>query len=354
MVRFGQRRLGLGQPCFIVFEAGATHDGKASAKKLISLAASAGADAVKFQIFNPDLLVSDKKQQFSYDILIDKSSMKTETVQESLYDILSRRSLNQRDWVEIKEYSDSMGLAFFATIGFEEDIELLESFGCDSIKIASADINHWPLIRKAAKTGLCIQLDTGNADLGEIENAVEICLQEGNDQIIIHNCPSGYPARLKTINLRLIPTLKQMYPQFPIAYSDHTPGWDMDVAALAIGADLIEKTITLDRTIKSPEHMFSLEPDQMKSFISTIREVEIGMGQPRSQLTSEEKDQRLKIRRSTFFKKDMKKGMSVFLSDVEFRRPGFGMSPDVFESVEGKLLLNNAKKGQMLMPGDIE
>ena len=220
--KIGDRQIGDGHPCFITFEAGATHSGLDYAKKLVNLAAQAGADAVKFQIFDVDRLVADKQQLFSYKVLVDKESGKTEEVQEPLYDILLGRSLFQEEWKEVKAVADREGLAFFATVGFPEDIELLKELGCHSIKIASSDVNHHPLIRQAAKTGMCIQLDTGNSTIGEIEEAVDLILREGNENIIIHQCPSGYPARLESINLRIIPTLKQMF-QVPVAYSDHTP-----------------------------------------------------------------------------------------------------------------------------------
>lgn len=348
MVSFGNRKLGDGQPCFITFEAGATHYGVDSAMDLIRLSAEAGADAIKFQIFDPDRLVADKTLPFTYEILGDRKTGQTRTITEPLYDILCRRCLGPDQWKRVKEFSDSLGLAFFATVGFEEDIALLTALKCDSIKIASADIDHWPLIRMAARTGMCIQLDTGNASIGEVEQAVEICNLEGNHNIIIHNCPSGYPARLESINLKMITTLKQMFPLYPIAYSDHTPGWDMDVAAVALGANLVEKTITLDRAIRSTEHVFSLEPAEMKAFVQTIREIEIAMGRPRRVLDLEEKQTRRNVRRSTFIKQEMKQGDRIGLDQVEFRRPGFGISPKQFESLVGMRISRDVAPGHQL------
>jgi sialic acid synthase SpsE len=353
MVAFGNRILGDDQPCFITFEAGATHEGVESAKTLISLAAGAGADAVKFQIFDPDRLVADKKLGFTYDILVDRDSGKAETITEPLYDILCRRYLAPEQWRQVKKHSDELGLAFFATVGFEEDIDLLTSLDCDSIKIASGDVNHWPLIRMAAKTGMCIQLDTGSATLGEIEQAVDICNLAGNHNIIIHNCPSGYPARFESINLNMIATLKQMFQGYPIAYSDHTPGWEMDVAAVALGANLVEKTITTDRCIRSTEHIFSLEPDEMKAFVDTIRNLETAMGNPRRVLSPEERQNRLNVMRSTFLRKDMQRGEPIELSRVEFRRPGFGISPALFESLAGRKILKDLPAGVRLELNDL-
>lgn len=353
MVQLGQQTVGRGAPCFITFDAGATHNGLDSALALSSEAARADAQAVKFQIFDPDRLVADKKMGFSYQVFKNKVSGETEMVDEPLYDILCRRYLTDGEWMQVKAHCDYLGLAFFATVGFEEDIRLLEKLGCDSIKIASADINHWPLIRQAARSGMSIQIDNGNATLGEVEQAVNICEKQGNRQIIIHNCPSGYPAHLESINLNLIATLKQMFPDLAVAYSDHTPGWEMEVAALAMGADLLEKNITLDRTIKSPEHMFSLEPGDMKRFVTTIREVETAMGKPRRIIHAREKEMQLKTRRSAHVKKRVSKGQKVTLDVLEFRRPGTGIAPDRFESFIGLHFAKDLARGHMLAHGDI-
>lgn len=352
-IKIGNREIGDGQPCFITFEAGPTHDGLESAKKLVKLAAEAGADAIKFQIFDPDKLVADKKLPFSYDVLIDRESGKTETVTEPLYDILCRRYLSSSEWKEVKQHSDNLGLAFFATVGFEEDVRLLEELGCDSIKIASADVNHWPLIRLVAKTGMCVQLDTGNATIGEVEDAVEVCRSERNENIIIHNCPSGYPARLESINLRIIPTLKRMFPEYPVAFSDHTPGWEMDVAAVALGANLVEKTITKDRTTRSVEHFFSLEPQQMRLFVSVIRDIETALGQPRRTLYPEEKSKRQLVRRSVFLQSDVGAGEKLGDASVAFRRPGYGIGPDMYEQLIEYSFKWDRPKGHMLSFADL-
>jgi N,N'-diacetyllegionaminate synthase len=354
MVSFGKRQLGDNHPCFITFEAGPTHDGLASANHLVSLAADAGADAIKFQIFDPDRLVADKKLPFSYEILVDRETGRTETVTEPLYDILCRRYLDPVQWKKVKQHSDALGLAFFATVGFEEDVRLLERLGCESIKIASADVNHWPLIRMVARTGMNVQLDTGNATIGEVEEAVDVCRAEGCENIIIHNCPSGYPARLESINLRLIPMLKGLFPDFPIAYSDHTPGWEMDVAAVALGANLVEKTITTDRATRSVEHIFSLEPDDMKRFIRTIRDVETAMGLPRRVLHPEEREKRKNYRRSAFLSRSVKKGDRIAVDAIEFRRPGHGITPNLFESMSGMRYAHDLETGHMLTLADFE
>lgn len=340
------RLIGDGAPCYVTFEAGPTHSGLESAIELVRLAAAAGADAVKFQIFDPDRLVADKAQLFEYNILVNRATGELKSVSEPLYDILKRRSMSAAEWKQVKAVTDELGLAFFSTIGFPEDIELLQEMGCDSVKIASADVNHFPLIRLAARSGMCIQLDTGSSSLADIERAVDVILAEGNDKIIIHQCPSGYPARLESIHLRMIQTMKTMFP-FPVAFSDHTPGWDMDVAALALGANLVEKTITTDRTTPSVEHVFSLEGDELSRFVTAIRDVETAMGQPRRALSQEEIDKRNKVRRSLFAKRDLKAGEVVKFEDIDFRRPGTGIQPDALHLVEGKCLGKDVAAGQM-------
>jgi sialic acid synthase SpsE len=353
MFYLGDKPVGDGAPCFITFELGPTHNGVASAKRLIKHAADAGADAVKVQIMDPDRLVSDRTQPFSYGVLKNRTTGEVETVEEPLYDLLKRRFLTAPEWHEVKAYSDSLGMAFFSTVGFDEDVELLEELGCHSVKIASADVNHFPLIRRAAKTGMCIQLDTGMATLGEVEAAVDVIRQEGNEDIIIHQCPSGYPARIESINLNTITTLKKMFP-YPIAFSDHTPGYEMDIAAIAVGANLVEKTITENRMTRSVEHVMSIEPDEMKSFVNTVREVEVAMGSNRRDLHPEEREKRTAIRRSAFFRTDAKAGQRLAECDIEFRRPGYGIPPDRYEELQDLTLSRDISAGHMLTMKDLQ
>ena len=344
-VSFGKRQVGGGAPCFITFEAGPTHNGLESAKRLVTLAAKAGGDAVKFQILDPDRLVADKALPFSYEVLVDRETGATEPVTEPLYDILKRRAMSHDEWRALKRHADQCGVAFFATVGFPDEIDLLEELKCDSIKVASADVNHLPLIRRAAESGMCLQLDTGSSSIGEIEAAVDIIREAGNDNIIIHHCPSGYPARLESINLNVIPTLKRMFP-YPIAYSDHTPGWEMDVAALALGADLIEKSITEDRTTRSIEHMFSLEPAEMAGFVRTIREVEQAMGTNRRILHEAERKRRAGVRRSICAARALPNEHVLAETDLDYRRPGHGIPPDQYDLLIGKRLIAPKQAGE--------
>lgn len=351
-IKIGNKMIGDGAPCFITFEAGPTHSGLESAKRLAKYAFEAGGDAIKFQIFDPDELVADKSLMYEYQILVNKETTETETISESLHEIFVRRSMSDEEWIELKQYCDELGLAFFATVGDENGLALLEKLRCDSIKVASADVNHIPFIRLAARTGACIQLDTGNASVGEIEKAVDIIRAEGNDNIVIHNCPTGYPAHLESINLNMLPTLKELF-NAPVAYSDHSPGAEMDIAAVALGANLVEKTITEDRCTPSVEHIMSLEPQDMKAFVQTIREVEIALGSTRRVLSEEAIEKRRAIRRSVFLAEDVQAGTSLKDAKISFKRPGFGVTPEEYELLLEKEVRSDMKKGEMLKREDL-
>ncbi len=350
-VPIGDRVIGDGHPVFIVFEAGPTHDGLDSALALVEHAAKAGADAVKFQTLDPNRLVPDKTQLFSYDILLDKITGERGCRTEPLYDILMRRYLPFEQWRKVKQRCDDLGICFFSTATFQDEVDFLKELDCQTLKICSGDINHLPFIRYCAKTGMSIQLDTGNATIGEVEKAYDEVVGAGNPNIIIHNCPSGYPARLESINLRVISTLKQMF-QCPVAFSDHTPGWEMDIAAIALGANMVEKTITLDRATPSVEHLFSIEPHEMKAFVRSVRDLEIALGSPRRVLGEEERQRGIGGRRSIVLKKTVKKDQIIDPSAIEFARPGTGISPELADVIEGKRFTRDLPAGRILDWGD--
>ena len=340
---------------YITFEIGPTHHGIESAKRLIKYSANAGANAVKFQTFDLDKLISDKKQLFSYEILVNKLTGEKKKVEEPLYNILKGRCFTPAEWNEIKTFCDSCGVEFISTVGFEEDIKLLEEIGCDSIKIASADVNHFPLLRCAAQTGMVIQLDTGMSTIDEIKKAIAVIESEGNNKIIIHHCPSGYPAYIDSINLNIIPILKKEL-GYPIAFSDHSPGWDMDIAAVSLGVNLIEKTITEDREFPDVEHMMSIEPSEMNEFVKVIRNLEKALGSGIREMSLDEKNKRDAVRRSVFTSEDIKKGTALSDVKVEFKRPGNYIQPDEYEKLIGerKILVNNIQKGSPIKMTDLE
>lgn len=344
--------IGDGYPCFITFEAGPTHQGLESAKRLAKYAKEAGGNAIKFQVFDPFRLVADPDLPFTYQVLANADSEELETVTEPLRDILLRRQLTLEEWRELKKYCDEISLAFFATACFHEDVNFLVEIGCHSIKIASADANHLPFIKYAAKTGLCIQLDTGMASIGEIEVAVDSIRAEGNNNIIIHHCPSGYPAHLESINLRAIATIKQLF-GCPVAFSDHSVGWNMDIAAVAVGANMVEKTITENRATRSVEHVMSLEPKDMRRFVEVIREIEIALGESRRVLSEVERKKRDVVRRSIHAIRDLPVGHIISEKDIDYRRPGNGITPDSLSEVLGKSVKRQKIAGSRLEWSDL-
>lgn len=336
---------------YIVFEAGATHYSLHSAKELAKVAKIVGADAVKFQFLSADRLIADKSVMFEYAYLLRDSDGNEQFIStsESLYEILKRRELTLDEWRELKRYCDEIGITMFSTATYKDEVDfLVDELKVESIKINSSDINELEFIRYCASKGINIQFDTGNADLWEIERAIIIAEEEGCNNIIIHLCPSGYPARLESINLKMITTLKIMFPKYSIAFSDHSPGWEMDIAAVALGVDMLEKTITLDRTIKSCEHSFSLEPDGAKRFIKSIKELEIALGSTRRIIPSYIKKERISTRRSPYALKNLKVGEVIRESDFEFKRPGFGITSEEFKFFIGKKLTKDINKGEAL------
>ena len=352
-VRIGSRIIGCGEPCFITFEAGPTHTGIESALRLVRHAARAGADAIKFQIIDPERLMADHDVQFSFGALVDRDSGKTETVTESLYDILCRRVLSRDEWRMVKKEADDTGIAFFATACFDDEVDFIAEIGCQSIKISSGDVNHAPLIRHASKTGLCIQLDTGNSTLNEIADAVDIIRGEGNENIIIHHCPSGYPARTDGVNLNIVTSLKERFP-YPVAFSDHSPDWDMDIAVVSMGINLIEKTITEDRTIRGPEHIMSLEPEQMNEFVQVIRGIENALGSFERAINPEELQSRRIVRRGAYLEQAVKQGQKLREAQVIFQRPaGNGIGGNVFERSLDLSFCHDLPAGHLLTREDL-
>jgi len=352
-IEIGNRKIGDNYPTFITFEAGPTHNGLKSAKELAKIASESGADAIKFQILDSERLMADKEQLFEYNYIVNKKTNSIAQKKESLFEILKRREMTKDEWSDLKKYCDKIKLPFFATVAFEDEIDFIKEIGCESVKIASADVNFYELIKKASETGLAIQLDTGNSTIGEVEKAVRVVNDAGNKKIIVHHCPTGYPAKLDSVNLNIIKSLKSLF-NFPIAFSDHSPGYDMDIAAVSMGANLLEKTITLDKSQESVEHIMSLEPDESYQFVKKIRDLEKAFGSNVKILKNEDIEKRKLIRRSPYVLSDFEKGTNLKELKVIFSRPGLGVSPEEFNKFlsEGKLA-RCLKKGDIIKHKDI-
>ncbi len=351
-----KRRInGAAEGAYIVLEAGPTHTGLDSAKELARMAQEAGADAVKYQYLYADRLLADKSVSMSYKYLERDADGAERFVEcsESLYDILRRRELQEGEWRELKEHCDRLGLPMISTVCFNDEVDfLVDGLSVAALKLASADINHLPFIRycarRCAERDVNLQMDTGNADIWEIERAVIAAEEEGCRNIVIHLCPTGYPAHTESINLRMLPTLKKLFPDYAVAFSDHSPGWDMDIAAVALGADLIEKTITLDRCTRSCEHSFSLERQDAERFVQSIRSVETALGSSRRIIPAAEKNKRKRIRRSPYALRPLAAGMPIREEDFDFRRPEDGLSALDFEALLGRELQKTIETGEVL------
>lgn len=339
----------------IVLEAGPTHNGLKSAKKLVDIAVKSGADSIKFQVMYPERLIAKQSNiPFKYKYLKSVNNNEIlEEIEEPLFDILNRRVLTKDEWIELKKYCDKNSIHFFSTAFYEEEVDfLVNDLKVDSIKIASADIDQIDFIKYCARKDINIQLDTGSSDINEIERAVIAIEDEGNENIIIHHCPTGYPARIESIDLKMIGTLKKLFPNYLIAFSDHSEGWEMDIAAVSIGAGMIEKTITEDRFYKSCEHSFSLEEESVIKFIKSIRELEVALGKSRRTIPNSLKISRKNGRRSPYLTKNHFKGDKITLKSIEFKRPGNGLTPEQLNHFLNKRLNKNKNSGEILNIND--
>mgnify|MGYP003976283095 FL=1 len=312
-----------------IAEAGINHDGDISkAKKMIDAAVEAGADYVKFQSFKAKKLVTPDALTSSY---IDEGSHKGESFQ----DLLQRLELNEDDHHELKKYCDNKNIKFLSTALDTESFDFLISLGIDIVKVASGEVTNLPLLKHMAKSGLPMIMSTGMATLGEIEEAVNAITSEGNDKIVLLHCISWYPAEISTTNLRFMETLKHAFP-FPVGYSDHTLGINMSIAARALGAVLLEKHFTMDKTEFGPDHAASIEPDELKSLIEGLREVEEGLGSTQRVFCDKEIGQRKVHRRSIVVKSRIEAGEVLTIDNLIIKRPGIGIKPKYLDDVLGK------------------
>ena len=331
---------------YITFEIGPTHTGFESCIEYCKKVKKSGADAIKIQMMDAERLIADKKQIFEYKIL-SKNKKKIINKKESLYKILKRRELTKKQIEKIKFFCDKINLEFISTVFFEEDIDFLKNLGCNSIKIASADINYEKLLIKAAKSKLNIQLDTGMSTLEEIKKSISILKKHNNKNFLIHHCPSGYPANVEKINLNMINEIKSRF-GCPVGFSDHSPDWEMSVAAVALGANLIEKTITFDRCYPSVEHIMSIELNKLEEFVKKINFTKKAIGKRDLTLTFKEIKNRNYLRRSAYFIRNELKGTKIKDCKIDFKRPGLGIDARDIENIKNKKLLKNVKKYQIL------
>jgi N-acetylneuraminate synthase len=330
-VKIGDRWIGEDEPCFIIAEAGSNHNRDFNqALKLIDVAVKAGADAVKFQTYSAEKLYSKKTPKMSY---LKKENLIKEG--ESVWDLIKRIEM-PREWhKDLADYCTEKELVFLSTPFDLKAVDELEEVGVLAYKIASFEITHLPLLEHTAKTKKPIILSTGMADLSDIELALDVMYRQGNKNVILLHCAINYPPRYEDLNLRAMETMRQAF-QLPVGFSDHTLGITSDIAAVALGASVIEKHFTLDRKLPGPDHPFALEPDELKSMVKAIRDTEKALGSQIKKHTEAEEEMYRLARRSLVAACNIPKGAVITCEMIEVKRPGYGIPPKMLDIVVGR------------------
>jgi len=339
-VRIANKIIGEGEPCYISLEPGATYTGLASAKELLKAVADSGADAVKFQTFltgDADRMMGRKDTMVGFMTPHGKQ-------QEPVYEALKRRELSEEEWKELVDYTKELGITFITAPYFLETVDFIVEIGVDAIKVSKGDINNVMMIDYISQKGIPVVLD-GRERFEDVDKAVEICEKNGNRQIIIMHCPSGYPAEHSGVHLKAIETMRNIY-KYPIGFADHSVGGLMDYAAVALGANMLEKTVTLNRETEHVEHFMSLEPKEFREFVQNIRAIEQALGDARVIFKSRVGED---ARRSFVARRDIKKGEEITPELLDFKRPGnIGISCSEYEQVVGKKVKINISKDEFL------
>ncbi|MFA6414395.1 MAG: N-acetylneuraminate synthase [Candidatus Paceibacterota bacterium] len=322
-------RLGEGAPVFVIAEAGVNHNGdSALAKKLIDAAAAAGADAIKFQTFTPEELVSEAAPQAAYQTA---NTGKEESQISMLRDLV----LPYGDHQALKSYAEGKGLVFLSTPFSIPDADFLETLGMAAYKIPSGELTNIPFLAHIARKGKPIILSTGMATLEEVREALDTLAGNGATEIALFHCTTEYPTPPADINLRAMQKLAQEF-GLPTGLSDHSEGISVPVAAVALGAQLIEKHFTLDRTLPGPDHKASLEPDELKKMIGDIRIIERALGSSEKKPVAGELETARVVRKSVVARRDILIGTRITAEDIYIVRPGTGIPPKHFDEILGK------------------
>ncbi len=324
MIKIRNYEIGEAAPAFVIAEAGANHNRDLNlAKELIDAAVEAKADAVKFQIYSAETMYSRRVPYHS-------------GYPKPLWDLIKEIE-TPRDWIpELAAYCEKKGIIFFATPFDPTAVDELDPY-VPFYKIASFELVDYPLLEYTAKKGKPIILSTGMATLGEIQEAVERIEKTGNQDIILLQCASKYPAEPSIMNLRAMETLRKAFPNAVVGLSDHTMGIHISVAAVAMGAKVIEKHFTLSRDMEGPDHPFAIEPEELKEMVYQIRDVEaaLGDGQKAGPTPEEAENYRLG-RRSIHARVDIPKGTRITREMLATKRPGLGIHPRFMEIIVGR------------------
>lgn len=332
------KTIGENCPTYVIAEMSANHlQDLERAKKIIKAAKEAGADAIKLQTFRPDTITVDcRGPEFMATPGSPWEGM-------NLFELYGTAYTPWEWHKELFEYAKECGITCFSSPFDLTAIDLLEELGAPAYKIASFEINDIPLIRKAAKTGKPIIISTGIAELADIELALQTCLEEGNENVILMKCISAYPAPYEEFNLKTIPHMKETFDCL-VGLSDHSLGDTVDVAAVALGACMVEKHLTLRRADGGPDGSFSTEPEEFAEMVENIHNIEKAVGKVTYQLTDKQKKSRGRSR-SLYIVKDVKKGEQFTADNLKSVRPNFGLHTKYYEELLGKKAACDLEKG---------
>lgn len=340
-VKISDHVIGLSHPCFIIAEIGINHNGNLNtALELVEAAAAAGANCVKFQAFKAKNFCSGRDDELEY-------RTQGETVVESMLELFTRHELDKDQFRTIFNHAAKLGVVPLATPCDFQSVDMLDDLGAAAFKIGSDDIVYHDLLIYAAQKQKPLIISTGMANEMEIKQAIEVISSTGNDEIILLHCVSLYPTPADQLNLSKISNLRHMF-DFPIGFSDHSEGITAALGARALGATVIEKHFTLDRTMKGPDHWFSSDPKEMRTLISEIHFLEKGFGSDTLEPTPGEINMRQLARRSIVAAHDLNKDHVIIASDLAYLRPGTGMMPYDKDKVIGKKIRAAVAEGTQL------
>lgn len=328
---------------FIIAEAGVNHNGSIKiAKNLIDVAVNAGADAVKFQTFKANSIVSKYAPKAVY-------QKRTTPISESHFEMIKKLELDFDDHKELVRYCNQKGIVFISSPFDLESIDLLNGLGLKIFKIPSGEITNLPYLRKIGSLGKQIIMSTGMASLDEVKDAMEVLLASGTkrENITVLHCTTEYPAPIEEVNLKAMLTIKEKL-KVNVGYSDHTMGIDIPIAATVLGARVIEKHFTLSKKMEGPDHKASLEPQELEAMVKAIRYIEKAMGTGIKKPSKSEIKNIAAARKSIVAARDIKKGKVFTEDDLAVKRPGTGISPMQWDMVIGKKAKRNFKKDELI------
>lgn len=339
-LRIESHKIGAGFPCFIIAEAGVNHNGNIDlAYELVDVAVRAGADAVKFQTFKADQLVTSSAPKANYQLM-------TTGEDESQLDMLRRLELSGKEFRDLASYCRGNNILFMSTPFDDDSLDFLIELGVGVVKVASGELTNIPFLNRIASKNIPLIISTGMATLGEVETAVQAVEQAGHTDFVLLHCTSSYPTNPVDVNLRAMLTMQTAF-DAPVGLSDHTMGIEIAIAAVALGAAVIEKHFTLDKDMDGPDHRSSLEPDEFSLLVRSIRTVEAAMGDGRKQPTISERDTANVVRKSLAAACNIENGTMLTEKMITAMRPGIGMPPRLKESLIGRRARVNITKGTL-------